>query len=373
MKLLLIPDKFEGSLTSEAFADAFVSGMKKLGKPFSTQYIKATDGGEGFLNTVAKYRPCISVDVISENPKGEPIRSYYLYNKQSNSAYIELANTSGLQLLSYDERNPMLTSTYGTGLQIKDAIEKGIKHIYIGLGASATNDGGIGIASALGYDFLDDKGEVLMPLGSSLQLIKSIDESRVIAQLKDVDIFMVHDVANPLFGKDGAAFVYAKYKGASENSIMELNKGLIRLNKVVSEKYKVFYNDLPGAGAAGGAAFGLKTFLSAKGLGAMDFSVELSGLKQLLNQEKFDYIITGEGKIDEQNLNSKLLQGVIKLGKNYKIPVITICGALQISKDALKGKGVFDVLEIQDTSMDLDYNMKNAAQLLSAKTAEYFI
>ncbi|WP_430429209.1 glycerate kinase family protein [Maribacter litoralis] len=373
MKLLLIPDKFEGSLTSEAFSDAFVSGMKKSGVPFSTHYIKATDGGEGFLNTISKYKPCISVDVISENPKGKPIRSYYLYNKQSNSAYIELANASGLQLLSYDERDPMVTSTYGTGLQIKDAVEKGVKHIYVGLGASAANDGGIGIASALGYDFLDERGEVLMPTGSSLQLIQSITETRVSDKLKEVNVYTVHDVVSPLFGKNGAAFVYAKYKGASENTITELNKGLIRLNRVVSEKYKVQYNDLPGAGAAGGAAYGLKAFLGAEFLGAMDFSTELSGLKELLNQEKFDYIVTGEGKIDEQNLNSKLLQGVIMLGESYNIPVITMCGALQIPKDALKEKGVFDVVEIEDKDKDLEYNMKNAAMLLAAKTAEYFI
>ncbi|TDT41838.1 glycerate kinase [Maribacter spongiicola] len=372
MKLLLIPDKFDGSLTSESFTNAFIEGMKKSGVPFTSRFIKATDGGEGFLKVIAGYKPCISVEVISENPLREPIRSYYLYNKEENSAYIELANASGLELLPYDERNPMLTSTYGTGIEIKDAIEKGVKHIYIGLGASATNDGGIGIASALGYDFLNSNGVVLPPIGSSLQLIRSIDDSRVSKKVKQVKFYTVHDVVNPLFGKNGAAYVYAKYKGATDNAIAELNKGLIRLNKVVSDTYNVYLNNVPGAGAAGGAAFGLKTFLNAEFLGAMDFILELSGLRKILDEENFDYIITGEGKIDEQNLNSKLLQGVIVLGKEYGIPVIAICGMLEISKNQLKEIGVFDVFEIQDNSKDLEYNMKHAAFLLAAKTADYF-
>ncbi|WP_300023704.1 glycerate kinase [uncultured Maribacter sp.] len=372
MKLLLIPDKFDGSLTSESFANAFNDGMKKSGVPFTSRYIKATDGGEGFLKVISHYKPCISVEVISENPLREPIRSYYLYNKEDNSAYIELANASGLDLLPYEERNPMLTTTFGTGIEIKDAVEKGIEHIYIGLGASATNDGGIGIASALGYDFLNANGVVLPPVGSSLQLIRSIDDSRVPDKLKQVKFYTVHDVINPLFGKNGAAYVYAKYKGATDDAIAELNNGLIRLNRVVSDRYKVNYNEVPGTGAAGGAAFGLKALLNAEFLGAMDFILKLSGLKEILQKESFDYIITGEGKIDEQNLNSKLLQGVIGLGKEYEIPVIAICGALEISKDDLKKVGVFDVFDIKDEHKDLEYNMKHAALLLTTKTAEYF-
>lgn len=372
MKLLLIPDKFDGSLTSESFTNAFVDGMKKAGVPFSSRFIKATDGGEGFLKVIANYKPCISVEVISENPLREPIRSYYLYNKEDNSAYIELANASGVDLLPFDERNPMLTTTYGTGIEIKDAVEKGVKHIYIGLGASATNDGGIGIAHALGFDFLNENGVLLPPIGSSLQLIRSIDDSRVSDKIKEVKFYTVHDVINPLFGENGAAYVYAKYKGATDEVIAELNKGLIRLNRVVSDKYNVFLNNVPGAGAAGGAAFGLKTFLNAEFLSAMDFILGLSGLREILDKENFDYIITGEGKIDAQNLNSKLLQGVIGLGKEYNIPVIAICGMLEISKDQLKEIGVFDVFDIQDEHKDLEYNMKHAALLLTAKTAEYF-
>lgn len=372
MKLLLIPDKFTDSLSRDDFKDAFTEGMKKSGIGFSTRYLNATDGGEDFLTVLSKYKPCISIQVISENPLRKPIQSYYLYNKEDNAAYIELANASGIELLSSDEQNPMFTTTYGTGIEIKDAIDKGVKHIYIGLGASATNDGGIGIANALGYDFLNENGVILPPMGSSLQLIKSIDDSRVPENVKDVSFYTINDVVNPLFGINGAAHVYAKYKGATEDIITDLNKGLIRLNRVVTDKYKVQYNNLAGAGAAGGAAFGLKAFLNAEYLSAMDFVLNISGFRKILEKENFDYLITGEGKIDEQNLNSKLLQSVINLGKEYKIPTIAICGSLDIAKDELQKIGVFDVLEIQDKEQDLEYNMKHAAMLLSAKTAEYF-
>ncbi|MGB2759554.1 MAG: glycerate kinase [Maribacter stanieri] len=372
MKLLLIPDKFKGSLSSEAFTKAFISGIKESGIPYASHYIKASDGGDGFMNAVASYIPCISMQVISENPLGKLIQSYYLYNQKTNSAYIELANASGMELLLPEQQNPMLTTTYGTGLQIKDAVEKGVEHIYIGLGGSATNDGGIGMARALGYLFLDDKGEKLDTIGSSLQLLKTIDDTAISTDLKKVKFYAVNDVTNPLFGKNGAAYVYAKQKGATDVIIEDLDMGLKNLNTIVSKKYNVDHAELPGAGAAGGAAFGLKTFFDAEFLSGIDFILELSGVHKLLARERFDYIITGEGKIDEQTLNGKLLQGIINLGRRYDLPVIAICGKLDISKHVLKQRGIFDVFEIQDESKDLEYNMKHAAVLLATKTADYF-
>ncbi|MDP5061438.1 MAG: glycerate kinase [Maribacter sp.] len=372
MKLLLIPDKFKGSLTSEAFTKAFISGVEKSGISFTSHFIKASDGGDGFMSAVASYRPCIAMQVISENPLGKLIQSYYLYNQKTKSAYVELANTSGMELLKPEERNPMLTSTYGTGLQIKDAIDKGVEHVFIGLGGSATNDGGIGIAQALGYVFLNENNEELAPIGASLQLIKKIDDTGVTDAIKKVKFYAVNDVTNPLFGENGASYVYAKQKGATDFIIEDLDKGLRNLNMQVSKKYNVNNGELPGAGAAGGTAFGLKSFFDAEMFSGIDFILELSGVHKLLAREKFDYIITGEGRIDEQTLNGKLLQGILNLGKKYHLPVIAICGILEISKDALLDRGIFDVFEIQDNSKDLEYNMKHAALLLATKTADYF-
>lgn len=372
MKLLLIPDKFKGSLTSEAVSKAFIAGVKNAGVEFTSHYIKASDGGDGFMQAVAHYKPCISVQVISENPIGKPIQSYYLYNQETNSAYIELANASGMELLKPDERNPLLTSTFGTGLQIRDAVQKGIKNVYVGLGGSATNDGGIGIAQALGFSFLDENSKKLKAIGSSLNQIKSIDDTGVLKGLKQVKIFAINDVTNPLFGENGAAHVYAAQKGASKLMIDELDLGLKILDKVVLDKYHLQNAKLPGSGAAGGVAYGLKTFLGAKYFSGIDFVLKLSGVNELLSKERFDYLITGEGKIDEQTLNGKLIQGVVALGVRENIPVIAVCGKLAIEKEKLKKQGFFDVFEIQDSANDLGYNMKHAAGLLTAKTTEYF-
>ncbi len=372
MKLLLIPDKFKGSLTSEEVSKAFMAGVERAGVECTSHYIKASDGGDGFMAAVAQYKACISVQVISENPLGNPIQSYYLYNKESNSAFIELANASGMELLSPENRNPMLTSTFGTGLQIKDAVEKGIGHIYIGLGGSATNDGGIGMAQALGYTFMDAKGKLLAPTGGNLGHIAGIDTSNTAPKLKHVSFFAVNDVTNPLFGEDGAAHVYAAQKGATKEMIAVLDDGLRNLDTVVSEKFALNNAAVPGSGAAGGAAYGLKSFFGATYVSGIDFILELSEVKKILEREKFDFLITGEGKIDGQTLSGKLIQGVLILGKTYDIPVLAVCGKLAIPAEELKKRGVYELIEIQDTSKDLDYNMGHAAELLTQKTTDFF-
>ena len=372
MKLLLIPDKFKGSLTSEEVSKAFVAGVEKTGVECTSHFIKASDGGDGFMAAVAQYKACISVQVMSENPLGKPIRSYYLYNQESNSAYIEFANASGVELLPMEQRNPMLTSTFGTGLQIKDAIEKGILNIYIGLGGSATNDGGIGMAQALGYSFLDADGKALAPIGESLGHITHIDTTSVIPNLDHVSFFAVNDVTNPLYGENGAAYVYAEQKGATKEIIAALDAGLQNLDTIVSKHFNVNNAVLPGSGAAGGAAYGLKSFLGATYVNGIDFILELSGVKKVLETQAFDFLVTGEGKIDGQTLNGKLIQGVLSLGNKYAIPVLAICGQLDISKEELKKRGVHEVFEIQDTTKSLAFNMQHAAALLTEKTANFF-
>ncbi|SIP94647.1 glycerate kinase family protein [Maribacter ulvicola] len=372
MKLLLIPNKFKGSLTSDEFSNAFISGVEKSGVSFSYSCIKLSDVGDNFLNVVAYYKPCISMQVISTNPLGKRIQSYYLYSQQNNAAYIELANASGKQLLMKEDRNPMLTTTYGTGIQIKDAIEKGIEHIYMGLGGSATVDGGIGIANALGYVFLNEEREELDAIGASLQLIDSIDDAAVSSNVRQVNFYAVNDISNPLFGENGTSYLYAGEKGASDVIIEDLDRGLINLDKIVSKQYSVQNGKLPGAGAGGGTGFGLKSFFNADMLSGEDFILELSRVKDVLALGDVDYIITGECKIDGQSLCGKLLQGIISLGKKYNTPVIVICGKSEISKDELERQGIFDVVEFHDEFRGSEYNMRHAAQLLIARTADYF-
>ena len=372
MNFLLIPDKFKGSLTSEEVSKAFMAGVAQAGIESTHTFIKASDGGDGFMDAVSQYKRCIAVQLISRDPLGRPLRSHYLYNQESNAAYIEMAKSSGMVLLSAQERNPMLTSTYGTGLEIRDAIEKGVKHIYVGLGGSATSDGGMGIAHALGFQFLDTDGNPLEPMGENLSKISSIDDTGVHVLLKQVSFYAINDVTNPLYGQKGAAHVYAAQKGADEAMIQQLDAGLQNLDKVVSVQMQKQFAEIPGSGAAGGTAYGLKCFLGAAYLSGIDFVLELSGVRQILAQEPFDFLVTGEGKIDEQTLNGKLIQGVVRLATEFEVPVLAVCGKRDVALEILQKRGVQDVLEIQDAAKDLEYNMRNAAVLLMEKTANYF-
>lgn len=372
MRFLLIPDKFKGSLTSEEVAHAIQLGIKKAIPRASFHVIKASDGGDGFLDAIARYRPCIGIQTVGQNPIGKPILCKYLYNQEESAAYIELANASGMELLDQEEQDPMETSTYGTGLQIKDAIEKGARTIYLGLGGSATNDAGIGIANALGYVFLNDKNEILKPIGKNLVHIHTIDTSNVPTLINDVEFYAVNDVTNPLFGTNGAAFVYAEQKGASSSTIIKLDKGLERINDVVTDQLGLDNAKIPGSGAAGGAAFGLKSFFNAEFLHGIDFILKLSGVESILASDSFDYLITGEGKIDEQTLHGKLVQGVLGLGHRHDIPVIAICGVMDIDFKRVQEIGIQHVIEIQDSDKPLSYNMKHANELMVAAMEDFF-
>lgn len=372
MRFLLIPDKFKGSLTSEEVANAIQFGIEQVLPRSAFHVIKASDGGDGFLEAIARYKPCVAIETVGEDPLGRPMLCSYLYNREESAAYIELANASGMELLKPKERNPMETSTYGTGLQVKDAIEKGVRNIYVGLGGSATNDGGIGIAHALGYRFLDEKGAILEPVGKNLMFVREIDITNVSSVLEEVSFFAVNDVGNPLFGADGAAFVYAKQKGATSDSVIKLDNGLRNLNKVVNDQFGKDNSILPGAGAAGGTAFGLKSFFNADFLHGIDFIIKLSGIETMLVSDTFDYIITGEGKLDEQTLNGKLIQGVLNLGKKFEIPVLAVCGQLSIDSAILKEMGIVNVIEIQNKKKPLAYNIKNAQKLLENAIQEFY-
>ena len=261
------------------------------------------------------------------DPLGRPIRAFYLYNESNSTAYVELAKASGIELLSNADLNVMETSTIGTGIQIEDAIKRGAKNIIIGLGGSATNDGGTGIAHALGYRFLDAKGNELSPKGKNLSLISKISKKEN-PVWKGISFTAVNDVTNPLFGKEGAAYVYAKQKGAASGQIEALDEGLRNLAYTVQNKMGADFAEILGTGAAGGTAYGLKTFFNAEFISGIEL--------------------------------------------HYHIPVIAVCGKLDVAGTELKKKGLKTVLEIMDTSQPMQYSMDNAAKLIEKTIYEYF-
>ncbi|MDT7830318.1 glycerate kinase [Pricia sp. S334] len=372
MRFLLIPDKFKGSLDAKEVIQAISRGILRIYPKAKIHSVLASDGGDGFLNAVSGNLNVREIAIDTVDPLQRKRQAVYLFDSANNTAYIELAKASGLELLTKDERDVMRTSTYGTGLQIRHAIEQGATEIYLGLGGSATNDGGIGIATALGYRFLDASGKELKPMGGNLLKIATIEKRSGAMDVSGVNFYAVNDVDNPLYGRQGAAYVYAQQKGATDESTRILDEGLRNLARVVAEVLNKEAADLPGAGAAGGTAYGLNVFLDAKFISGIDFLLELAHVHQLLKACPFDYIITGEGKIDKQTLHGKLIQGVVDIGEQYKIPVIAVCGQSDIEANGPKSISVKRILEITDTSKPLQYSMDNAAQLVEDSIATYF-
>ena len=371
MKILLIPDKFKGSLNAEEVVEALTAGI--IGALPSAQItaVLASDGGEGFLDAIAKNITTERIETTTAGPLGRPVHTHYLLTSSRTMAYIEMAMASGLELLDPEERNPLHTSTWGTGLQIRDAMDKGAQRIYLGIGGSATNDGGIGAAAALGYRFLDASGTEVPLTGAGLSQIQQIVKPK--KAVEGVAFFAVNDVNNPLYGENGAAFVYGPQKGADPNALMALDKGLRHLEGLVKRELGKDVAQVPGSGAAGGMAYGLKAFFNAEFISGTEFILELAGLGDRMKNDPPDLLITGEGRIDPQSLSGKLIQGVLGFGKQYEVPVLAVCGLRDISESKLLAEGFEHVIEIRDPKRDLEYNMAHARVLLEEKIKAYFL
>ncbi|WP_425237430.1 glycerate kinase [Ulvibacterium sp.] len=372
MNILIIPDKFKGSLGTKEVIAAISNGIKKIIPDANLYPVLASDGGDGFLNAVAENLDCEVVTVDTVDPLGRRIKADYLLNHVNRVAYIELAKSSGLELLQVHELSAMKTSTYGTGLQIRDAILKGATSIYVGLGGSATNDGGTGIARSLGYRFLDDSSNDLEPNGENLLKIRTIKNEEAVLSPNGISFYAVNDVDNPLYGAKGAAHIYARQKGANDSEINTLDEGLRNLDAVVQGNLGKNVARNPGAGAAGGTAYGLQAFLNAEFISGIDFVLDLAQVKELLQEEKMDYVITGEGKFDNQTLHGKLIKGVVDLGKNHEVPVIVVCGQTEVAAEKLTSLHITEILEIRDASKPLEYNMENAAALTEKAISTFF-
>ncbi len=371
MKILIIPDKFKGSLSANKVAEIIGEGIKHAFPHASLHTVLASDGGDGFLEAVARHTAFTEVSIKTLDPLGRSIIAPYLIQAGSKSAYIELASACGLVLLSQHERNPLMTSTLGTGLQIMDALQKGAQKIYLGLGGSATNDGGIGVAHALGYSFLDQYGNPLFPNGAALSQIHTIVPSTR-KYATEFSFVAVNDVDNPLFGPDGAAHTYGAQKGASLDVIQQLDRGLKHLHEHVLSQMGKDLANTPGAGAAGGTAYGLNAFFNAHFCSGISFILEMAKVEELLQSTSFDYIITGEGKIDKQTLNGKLIKGVVDLGLKYKIPVLGVCGSKAINAEDEKALGLESCVETRIASESISYNMKHAETLLKKTVYQLF-
>lgn len=358
MKVVIAPDKFKGSLSATEVCNAIEKGVKSVDDQIEVLKMPLADGGEGTLDVIESIYNPIRIEVQVLDPLSRPITAYYL--KTKNVAYIEMAKASGLQLLKENERNPMYTTTYGTGQLIKDALDRGVDQVYLMIGGSATNDGGMGMAQAQGYSFKDKFGAEVLPVGESLPKIHKVEPPMDNLSVVKANITVLTDVQNPLFGEDGASHVYGPQKGASEKEVIFLDEGLEHLAKVIGNGNEL----MVGTGAAGGLGYGAMSFLGANLRSGIAVMLEICDFNLAI--QNADLIITGEGKFDEQTLSGKVIFGVTDVANQHNIPVGILCGV----KDdfEIKDMSIAFVDEVSSISKSFEDSMENAADYLTELT-----
>lgn len=367
MKILIAPDKFKGSLTSFEVCDAVKAGIQKAMPAATIVALPMADGGDGFAAILKHYLHTTTVHCDTVDPLGRPVSASYEWDGPHQVAIIEMAVASGLVLLKEEERDPLLASTFGTGLLIKDAIAKGAGKIVLGLGGSATNDAGMGILAALGFRFINKDSEVLRPCGENLFHIKDMIRP---PGLPAVQMEIACDVQNVLYGKEGAAYIYAPQKGANEQQVQYLDEGLQNFAAVVKEKTGRDIASVPGTGAAGGIPAGLLPFFDGKIRRGIEMIADAGHIEKHLSDAGL--VITGEGKLDTQSSEGKVVGHIAALAKQYRIPCIAVCGQSALDETAIHAVGLQQVIPVKDDTTSTEEAMKNAAALLTQKTAEYF-
>lgn len=326
-KITVAVDSFKGSLSSREVADAFEAGFKSQFPQCEVIKVSIADGGEGTVDALVETLNGELVKVLVADPLGRTISAQYGIIDNGRTAVMEMSAASGLPLIAPTERNPLRTSTYGTGEMIVDAIERGCRKFLVGIGGSATNDGGTGMLRALGFRFLDAEGNELIGGGEILERIDQIDDSAAHVELADCEFIVACDVTNPLYGPEGAAYVFAPQKGADAAMVERLDQGLRNYARAIERFNGVQVDAIAGAGAAGGLGGGFKALLGARlergidmVLSAMQFSKIIAGS---------DLVITGEGRIDRQTTMGKAPSGVLREATAQGIPTIAIGGAVQ--------------------------------------------
>ncbi len=327
MKVTLAFDSFKGSLTSQEVAQAFEEGLHSVIPHCEIVKTIIADGGEGSVEALVSTLNGTYIDVMVCDPLGRKIQARYGIIDAGKTAIIEMASASGLTLLSPDEYNPLITSTYGTGEMIRDAIERGCSKILLCIGGSATNDGGTGMLRALGYRFTDNRGNTLMGGGEILERISYIDDRSVHQLVSKTQFVVACDVDNPLYGSNGAAHIYAPQKGADAEMVLRLDNGLRNWSKVILSYNNQDIALLPGAGAAGGLGAGCKAILQAHLQRGIDMILDAMQFETIIANS--DLVITGEGCIDHQTLMGKAPYGVLQRAQSQGIDTIAIGGKVK--------------------------------------------
>ena len=361
-KVLIAIDSFKGSLSSSAAAAAIEKGLKKVSENVEVQKVPLADGGEGTVESIVEYAKGEYVTVTVNDPLMRNISAIYGLTDNGEKAIIEMAAASGIGLLSKEEYNPLVATTFGTGELIKDALNKGCREIILGIGGSITNDAGIGMASALGVKFLDCDGNEIGYAPKDFNKLHSIDFSTIDSRVFNTIITVLCDVNNPLLGENGASHVYGPQKGATPEMVKLLDRQLSHIADIAEEKLTRDFRNIPGAGAAGGMGFGTMAFLQAKLVGGINFLCDFVGLEKKIADA--DLVITGEGKVDFQTRFNKLPVGISDLARKHNKRTICFAGVFDESALLMKGDQFDDMFSIMEEGVTSEEAINKAALYL---------
>ncbi len=349
-KAVVIPDSFKGTISSERICEIFEEKINKIFPFCDVVKIPVADGGEGSVNCFLNALGGEKITVTVSGPYGEKIEAEYGILGE-DTAVIEMSSCAGLPIVE-EKKNPALTTTFGVGELMLDAAKRGCKKIIMCLGGSCTNDMGAGAAAAVGVRFYNAKGESFVPVGGSLCEIERIDTAEKSELLKGIEITAMCDIDNPLFGENGAAYVFAPQKGADKNQVKALDDGLRHSAQIVKKDIGLDVSDLRGAGAAGGMGAGMVAFFGSElrsgietVLDTVDFEAKIDGA---------DYVFTGEGKLDSQSLRGKVVSGVAKRAKEKGVPVIAVVGGYEVCLEDIYDMGVKAVFATNPMPVDFE-------------------
>lgn len=363
IKFLLTCDSYKDCLSAKEVVDALALGLENAGcNKNDITSIPLADGGEGSLETIIQYKDCIEVNCKVYDPLFRNINTIYLLEKNTNTAYIEMAKASGLELLKEKERNAWETSSYGTGQLILDAIDRGADQIYLFIGGSATNDLGIPIAAVCGFQFLDEEGEVILyPRGKDLVRIREIippDHNK----LKEVAFFTICDVDNPLTGEKGASFVYGKQKGLKSKEVKILDKAMSTIADLMEKKINKSIKGIAGSGAAGGIGGGSIAFLNSQLISGGKFMLQLTNMNTQIGHS--DMVITGEGRMDIQTFNGKLIAHIADQSYQQQKDLIAVCGKIELTDEEVNRFHIKEAISLADLTENSDYTSESTKELL---------
>ena len=369
MKIVVAPDSFKGSLTAVEVADAIEQGIREIFPEAEIVKIPMADGGDGTVQCLVNATGGeILKEKVTDPLGGEVLASYGILGDKK-TAVIEMAEASGLTLVPENKRNPLITTTYGTGQLIKAALDQGCRKMIIGIGGSATNDGGAGMVQALGVKLLDKDGEELGFGGGELKKAFQIDTKYLDNRLSETKVLVASDVSNPLCGPKGASWIYGPQKGATPEVIEELDESLAHFAEIVKRDLNKDVKDIPGAGAAGGLGASLMAFLNAELKPGIEIIIEAVKLEEAIKDA--DLVITGEGKIDSQTIYGKAPIGVAKIAQKYNIPVIAVAAIIGDDADIVHQYGINTLIKISEPPMSLAEPKSKKVRLIKKSIKQF--